>query len=111
MRAAVVAVAMAVMLSACGGGREHTAAKACETAVKNKLAGRTFEIDLKDLAARAKAESGDILQLNSQIVFDRGLTSEYKQTVDCKVRFEGDKEPSVIMLQFNWSVEEAGRKS
>lgn len=106
MRAAVVAVAMAVLLSACGGGREHKAAQACESAVKNKLAGRTFEIDLRDLAARAKPESGDILSLNSQIVFDKGLTSEYKQTIDCKVRFEGDKEPSVILLQFNWSMED-----
>ena len=106
MRAAMMAMALAVSLTACGGGRELTAARACEAAVKNKLAGRTFELDPKALAARAKAESGDILSLNSEIVFDRGLTSEYKQTFDCKVRFEGDKEPAVILLQFNWSMEE-----
>ncbi|HWU52692.1 MAG TPA: hypothetical protein VN153_07730 [Tahibacter sp.] len=106
MRAAVMAMALAVLLTACGGGREQMAAQACEAAVKNKLAGRTFELDSKALAARAKAESGDILSLNSEIVFDRGLTSEYKQTFDCKVRFEGGKEPAVILLQFNWSMEE-----
>lgn len=106
MRAAVMAVSMMVLLSACGGGREETAARACETAVKNRLAGRTFEMDVKTMASKAKAESGDTLSLNAEIVFDKGLTSEYKQTVDCKVRFEGDKEPSVILLQFNWSMDD-----
>ncbi|HSX58971.1 MAG TPA: hypothetical protein VLF18_02115 [Tahibacter sp.] len=106
MRAAVVALAMAVLLSACGGGREQTAAQACEAAVKNKLAGRTFELNPRAMAAAAKAESGNILSLNANIVFDKGLTSEYKQTFDCKVRFEGDKEPSVILLQFNWSMDD-----
>jgi hypothetical protein len=106
MRAAIVAVAMAVLLSACGGGREETAARVCESAVRNKLAGRTFELDVKSMARKAKAESGDILSLNGEIVFDKGLTSEYKQTLDCKVRFEGDKEPSVILLQFNWSMDD-----
>jgi hypothetical protein len=106
MRAAMVAVAMAVLLSACGGGREETAASACESAVRNKLAGRTFELDVKSMASKAKAESGDILSLNGEIVFDKGLTSEYKQTLDCKVRFEGGKEPAVILLQFNWSMDD-----
>lgn len=106
MRAPIVAVAMAVLLSACGGGREETAARACESAVRTKLAGRTFELDVKSMASKAKAESGDILSLNGEIVFDKGLTSEYKQTLDCKVRFEGDKEPSVILLQFNWSMDD-----
>ncbi len=106
MRAAIVAVAMAVLLSACGGGREETAARACESAVRNKLAGRIFELDVKTMASKAKTESGDILSLNGEIVFDKGLTSEYKQTLDCKVRFEGDKEPAVILLQFNWSMDD-----
>jgi hypothetical protein len=105
MRTAVMAIAMAVLLSACGGGREQTAAQACEAAVKNKLAGRTFDLNIKDLASRAKPEGADTLYLTSSIVFDKGLTSEYQQTIDCKVRFEGDKEPAVILLQFNWSME------
>ncbi|TDR48898.1 hypothetical protein DFR29_101522 [Tahibacter aquaticus] len=105
MRAAVVAIAMAVLLTGCGGGREMAAARACESAVKQKLAGRTFDLNLNDMAATAKAEGGDILYLASTVVFDKGLTSEYKQTMDCKVRFEADKEPSVILLQFNWSMD------
>lgn len=106
MRAAMVAIAMAVLLGACGGGREETAARACESAVRNKLAGRTFELDVTSMARKAKAESNDIISLNGRIVFDKGLTSEYKQTLDCKVRFEDGKEPSVILLQFNWSMDD-----
>jgi len=109
MRLAVTAVAMALLLTACGGGREQTAAGACEAAVKAKLANRTFELSLKDLAARAKPESPDTLYLTSQIVFDKGLTSEYKQTVECRVRFENGKDPSVILLQFNWSMEDLNK--
>lgn len=109
MRSAMTAIAMAVLLTACGGGREQTAASACEAAVKAKLANRTFELSLKDLAARAKAETPDTLYLTSQIVFDKGLTSEYRQSVECKVRFESGKEPSVILLQFNWSMDDVNK--
>lgn len=105
MRAALMAMTLAVLLTGCGGGRETTAAKACEAAVRQKLAGRTFDLDLADMAAKAKAEGGDILYLTSTVVFDKGLSSEYKQTMDCKVRFEADKDPSVILLQFNWSMD------
>lgn len=110
MRAAMVAIAMAVLLGACGGGREETAARVCESAVRNKLEGRTFELDVTSMARKAKAEGKDILSLNGRIVFDKGLTSEYRQTLDCKVRFEDGKEPSVILLQFNWSMDDV-RKS
>ncbi|UXI69147.1 hypothetical protein [Tahibacter amnicola] len=106
MRALTMAIAMAVVLTGCGGGREELAAKACESEVRNKLAGRTFELDLADLAAKAKPEQADVLYLSSQIVFDKGLTSEYRQTVECKVRLDPGKEPSVIFLQFNWSMDE-----
>ncbi|MBL8299501.1 MAG: hypothetical protein JNN30_14280 [Rhodanobacteraceae bacterium] len=107
MRAAIVAIAMAVFLSACAGGQEQAVAQACEAAVKNKLAGRTFELNPKAMTAAAKAESSNTFFLNADIVFDKGLSSEYKQTFDCKVRFENNKEPSVILLQFNWSMDEA----
>ena len=35
--------------------------------------------------------------------FDKGLSTEYQQTFDCRVRFENGKAPDVIGLQFNWS--------
>jgi len=35
--------------------------------------------------------------------FDKGLSTEYSQTFDCRVRFEAGKAPGVIGMQFNWN--------
>ncbi len=99
-------ISTALLLSACGGSREQQAAKACDAAVKDKVAGRGYEMSVKDLAASAKPE-GDALRVSAPIVFDKGLTSEYKQVLDCRVRFEAGKSaPTVIFLQFNWAMED-----
>lgn len=95
-----------LLLASCGGGREQVAASACDKAVQAKLAGRNYELSVGDLASHAKAEGADVMHLSSQITFDKSLSSEYKQTVDCKVRFEAGKDPSVIFLQFNWSMDD-----
>lgn len=95
-----------LFLAACGGGREQVAASACDKAVQAKLAGRNYELSVGDLASHAKAEGADVMHLSSQITFDKSLSSEYRQTVDCKVRFETGKEPNVIFLQFNWSMDD-----
>ena len=104
-RGIVLAGIVAAMLAACGGGANTDAANACVEAVQAKLAGRNYELLAKDLAASAKPD-GDALHLSSQITFDKSLSSEYKQTVDCKVRREAGKPPSVIFLQFNWSMDD-----
>ena len=106
MRVRVLVIACALVLAGCGGGREQQAAKACEDAIRNKLAGRGVDIDLKDFAAHATPEDGGTLLLRSIIIFDKGLSSEYKQTAECKVRFEPGKEAAVIFLQFNWSMDD-----
>jgi hypothetical protein len=103
-RGAALALA-AVTLASCGGGNETAAATACVDAVQAKLAGRNYELRAKDLAGSAKTV-GDEWHLSSQITFDKSLSSEYKQTVDCKVRLEAGKAPSVIFLQFNWSMDD-----
>ena len=36
-------------------------------------------------------------------MFDKGLSTEYQQTFDCRVRFDKDKVSDVIYLQFNWN--------
>lgn len=104
-RGAALAGIAAATLAACGGGNENVAAGACIDAVQAKLAGRNYELRAQDFAASAKTV-GDEWHLNSQITFDRSLSSEYKQTVDCKVRLEAGKAPSVIFLQFNWSMDD-----
>jgi hypothetical protein len=104
-RGATLAAVAAAMLTACGDADQSAAAGACIDAVQAKLAGRNYELVAKDLTASAKAV-GDELHLSSQITFDKSLSSEYRQTVDCKVRLEAGKPPSVIFLQFNWSMDD-----
>ncbi len=106
MRNIVVALASTVLLAGCAASREEQAAEACGKEIQTRLAGRNYEVSAKDLAAHAAAEGPDILRLASTIVFDKGLSSEYRQTVDCRVRFENGKPPAVIFLQFNWSMDD-----
>lgn len=100
-REGFVAIAV-LMLAACGGGREREAAKACEDAVRAKLGNRNYQVDLAKLAAGATDEGTDIMHLASEVIFDKGRSNEYSQTLDCRVRFEPGKPPSVISLGFDW---------
>jgi hypothetical protein len=92
---------LALLLAACGGGRNDTAADACNKAIADKLAGKTFALDRKDMVAHAKDESADVVLVGSTITFDKGLSTEYQQTFDCRVRV--GKTADVIGLQFNWN--------
>ncbi len=108
MRPTVILLAAAALLAGCDG-REQQAARACDKAVKDKLAGRSYELSLKTLAQGAKSAEGETLTLTAPIVFDKGLSSEYRQVLDCRVRFEAGKDPGVTFLQFNWATEDLKR--
>ena len=99
----LVPAACLLLLAGCGSTRSGTAAEACAKAVADKLGGKTFSLDRADLAAHARDESADVIALASTIVFDKGLSTEYQQTFDCRVRFGNGNAPDVIGLQFNWS--------
>jgi hypothetical protein len=106
MRARTVLVlALGLSVGACGNGRNDQAA-ACSTEIGTRLAGKSYEIDVGDLARRAKSEAADTVVLSSTAVFDKGLSTQYKQTYDCRVRFENASTPSVIFLEFNWNKED-----
>ncbi len=97
-----------LLLTACGGsGPGSVAADACVTEVNQRLAGKTFELDTKKLAASAEQESGtaDIWHLSTQIVFDRGLSTEFTQNLNCKTRVVADK-ASVLSLEFIWAMKD-----
>lgn len=89
-------------LAACGEGRERKAAQACEDAIYNKLGNRSYEVDSAKLVASATTEGADIMHLASNVIFDKGRPTEYRQTLDCRVRFEPGKSPAVISLGFDW---------
>ena len=101
VRAAAVS-AIAVLLSACGGSDTDRAVDVCAQAVEEKLGkDRNYRIDRGDMAAKAKAEEGDVVHVQSAVVFDPGLPREYTQTMDCRARLSGET-PTVISLTFTW---------
>ena len=96
---------LALALGACGQSNEKRAVAACEKAIAAKLAGKGFDLDQKDMLAKAKADGDNVIALNSSVVFDKGLPSESKQTFDCRVQFDPknpNAEPAVQALQFTW---------
>ena len=98
-------------LAACGNNRNDSALDACAKAISDKLSGKTFELDRKDMSAHVKDEAADAVLISSTATFDKGLLGEYKQTFDCRVRFEKAGTPSVIWLQFNWNKEDLKKAS
>lgn len=111
MRTGVPLTALCLLLAACGTTRNDTAADACKAAISDKLAGKSISLDRADMVRKARNESADVVAVASTIVFDKGLSTEYDQTFDCRVRFEKGKAPSVIGLQFNWSKDDLKRAS
>lgn len=104
----ILASLLLVLLAACGGsGPGKLAADACVAEVNQRLAGKTFDLDSTRLAASAKLESGadDIWDLSSQIVFDRGLSSEFTQNLNCRVRVEKGS-ASLLSVEFIWAIKD-----
>jgi hypothetical protein len=88
-------------LPGCGGGPNEAAANACAAEAATRLSGKTYEIDSKAFAASAKAESADTFLLKAPIVFDKGLSTEYKQVCQCRARVD-KAGASVLFMQFDW---------
>lgn len=92
-----------LLLGGCGNSRHDAAIDACSKAIADKITGKTFSLDRKDMGNHAKDESTDVVSISSTIVFDKGLSTEYQQTFDCRVRYDKNKVSDVIYLQFNWN--------
>ena len=99
----LLATGCVLLLAGCGNSRNNAAIDACSKAVADKVTGKSFTLERKDMANHAKDESADVVAIASTIVFDKGLSTEYQQTFDCRVRFDKDKVSDVIYLQFNWN--------
>lgn len=98
------------LLVACGAAsRERGAADACMVEVNNRLTGKRFDVDVDKLAASATSIATETLQLSVPILFDRGLASEYTQTIECRVRLVPGP-VSVIFLQFNWNMDDVKKR-
>ncbi len=98
-------VGATLILAGCGKGMENRAVATCERAIGEKLSGKTFVLDKKDMLSKAKHDGDDIIQVSTFVVFDQGLASESKQGVDCRVEFnpkDRAAEPTVVGLTFTW---------
>src|SRR5262249_11788547 len=65
-----VAALFGLILAGCGGGREGSAVDACVKEIAEKLQGKTYELDKRDMAAHVKAESSDVVVISSTATFD-----------------------------------------
>jgi hypothetical protein len=96
---------LALALAACGGGQEDRAVAACEKAIGEKLKDKSFELDHKDMRAKLQKPEEGVVQINSVVVFDKGLAAESKQTFECRVKFDPQNpsaEPKIVGMQFTW---------
>ena len=101
----LVLLTLPLALAACGTSPEKRAVETCQKAVTAKLEGKTFDLDLKDMLAKAKAGTDNTVALSSTVVFDKGLPSESKQTFECRVAFDAKNpkaEPALTGLTFQW---------
>ena len=100
---ATLLIVSALLLAACGNSRDDHAAAACGDEIAKRLSGRSFELDAGDMVKHIKRESADTVLVSSTVVLDKGMSSENRQTFDCRVRFDSAGAASVLYLQFNWN--------
>jgi hypothetical protein len=56
----------------CGNSRNNAAVDACSKAIADKVTGKSFTLERKDMGSHAKDESTDVVSIASTIVFDKG---------------------------------------
>jgi hypothetical protein len=105
----VAGVLASAVLAGCGGGgsgnggngQADTAAAACDGYAKTQLATKTYQLDKAALAYSMKQEADGSFSLKAPIVVEPGRSSESKQTLECSVRFTGER-ADVLKMQFIW---------
>ncbi len=99
----LLALTLISLLAGCGNQRNTAAAQACNAEIAKRLADKSYSLDVGDLSRHVQVEPTGTLFLTSNIIFDPGLSSEYRQSYECRVRIEKSGPPSVLFLQFNWN--------
>ena len=107
MRPILLSLLLLLLTACAGSGPGKLAADACLGEVNQRLAGKSFDLDSRSLAASAKQENaaGDIWDLSTQVIFDRGLATEFTQNLNCRVRVDGGT-ASVVSLEFIWAMKD-----
>lgn len=94
----LAAQALAALVAGCGGQADE-AARVCLEAAQAKAAGQSIDLNARALAAFAKPDGQDAFLIKAPIVLDAGLSSELKQTLDCRVRITGNG-AEIVSLTF-----------
>lgn len=103
MRVVTAMAGAALLLVGCGGGADP-AVEACAVAAGQQLQGRDFALDRDDMAAKL-TRNGDTGEINSSVLFNKGLPNELVQTFSCIVQYDPAQPgaaPAVTSLQFQW---------
>jgi hypothetical protein len=97
---------MAVLaLAGCGTTPAELAAAACKAAVAERLTAKQWSMVDDEIKVGFKAQDAGAAEIIAPVYFDRGLPTESKQTVTCRVQFDATDAtaaPSVIGLVFQW---------
>jgi hypothetical protein len=96
---------LALALAGCGKAPDDLAVAACKAAVSERLAGKTWSVADEEFKSGYKAGDPGLAEIVAPVYFDKGLPSETRQTVTCRVQFDANNaaaEPSVIGLVFQW---------
>jgi hypothetical protein len=89
---------------------QRDARDACRQVLRQGVRGQDREgsplcADIAKIAAAAKADGSDIIDIESEITLDAAQANESKQQFTCRVQFDPakpDADPTVILLQFNF---------
>lgn len=105
MRRVVGGGALALVLAGCGADRNDLVVSACETEIRQRLAGQSYTLDRADMRRNVGFTDAQRAELGSSVVFDKGLPTEKTQTYTCRVQFDPnrpDAPPNVQSIMFQW---------
>lgn len=105
MKSSILFAAVALVLTACGASPDQRAVDACRNAIAEKMSGKSYEIDAKDMLVKLQKQDSNTVTITSMLFLDKGLPAETKQSFECRVQFDPNDpkaEPSIVGLTFTW---------
>ncbi|PKM02581.1 MAG: hypothetical protein CVV17_05495 [Gammaproteobacteria bacterium HGW-Gammaproteobacteria-7] len=98
----LIFVLLLALLAGCAS-KEQKVVSACESAVAERLAGKTYRLDSDALRTSLQTDATGVSSVRAEVILDPGMSGEQAQTVECSARFEqGQSDPVVIALNFIW---------
>ncbi len=96
---------VSALLSGCGGGVKDHVVETCSEGITKQMSGESFVKDTSKWLAALKDEGEGIFSIQSQVIVDKGLTSEASRGFLCRVQIDANNpsaSPSLILLQIGF---------